>query len=214
MRRILPYIMLMPLLLGACSTTIATRDVVLSCYLPDSAVRQLLYVEQVDSSQALASFYIKESGAWRLEFETTANIGRNGLGKEKEGDMLTPIGEYGIGVAFGILPNPGTRLPYIEVTDSWYACEDEEYYNQLIDTAEVHHECHGEHLIACAPDYNYSITTTYNAECVPGQGSNIFLHCKGHKPYTAGCVALDEEMMRRILMVCDSHMIISIHKAE
>ena len=28
---------------------------------------------------------------------------------------------------------------------------------------------------------------------IKGMGSSIFIHCKGDKPYTAGCIAINEE---------------------
>lgn len=38
--------------------------------------------------------------------QTQAYIGKNGLGKTKEKDQKTPIGEYELGIAFGIKENP------------------------------------------------------------------------------------------------------------
>ena len=54
-------------------------------------------------------------------------------------------------------------------------------------------------MIVYAPEYNYGLALDYNKECVPGLGSNIFFHCKGTKPSTAGCVAVDEKVMRLVL---------------
>ena len=36
--------------------------------------------------------------------------------------------------------------------------------------------------------------------------SNLFIHCKGAKPFTMGCVALDEEYMITILKKADPGM--------
>ena len=38
------------------------------------------------------------------------------------------------------------------------------------------------------------------------KGSNLFIHCKGAKPFTMGCVALDEEYMITILKKADQGM--------
>ena len=63
------------------------------------------------------------------------------------GDGKTPIGTLRPLSAFGIKPNPGTTMPYIDVKPTTYACdEDCEYYNKIIDTAETKHECKGEEM--------------------------------------------------------------------
>lgn len=185
---------------------------VMERYAADSLVHQLLLVKYQQGSDAKAELWIKQDGNWLLDDTCAAFIGREGLGKTKEGDMKTPIGELTIGTAFGILPNPGTTIPYIEVYESVYGCDDDpRFYNTIIDTAVVHHDCHGEHLIAFDPEYNYGLATSFNSERVMGVGSCIFVHCKGAKSYTAGCVALDEPFMKHLLQVCDSNLIISIH---
>jgi len=178
----------------------------------DEAVTTMLLVKHTEGSQAIAELWQRANGEWLLVDTCSAYIGREGMGKTREGDKKTPIGEYTVGTAFGILPDPGTSLDYIEATPSLYGCEGpDEYYNQLVDTAVVHAQVWGEHIIDYAPDYNYGLTFSYNADCVPGLGSNVFIHCKGKKAYTAGCVALDEPFMRRLLLVADAHTIVSIH---
>lgn len=187
-------------------------QVYLDKYLHNDSVAQLLLVEYLSGSDAVAGFYIKEDGKWLLLEEGPVFVGKNGLGKEKEGDMKTPIGEFTVATAFGILPNPGTALPYIDATPSIYGCDDDpRYYNTIIDTAVVHHECHGEHLMDYVPHYHYGMTISYNEEQVMGLGSCIFVHCKGPNPYTAGCVALDESFMRTVLVHADSRIRVCIY---
>lgn len=200
------------LLLASCAKPQHTyEDEVLAAYAERTEVNQLLIVTQTDSSDAHAAFYVRQEGIFELAEEGTAHIGKNGVGKTKEGDMKTPAGELRIGTAFGILPNPGTEIPYVEATESLYGCEDSTYYNQLIDTAIVHHpNVEGEHIIDYAPAYNYGLTTSFNEECVFGLGSNIYIHCKGKKPYTAGCVALDEEMMKHLLQQSDRNLVVFV----
>jgi len=57
---------------------------------------------------------------------------------------------------------------------------------------------------------NYGLTTDYNAECDHEKGSNIFIHCKGYKPYTGGCISFDEDKMIEILRRCDTSLIVKI----
>ena len=92
----------------------------------------------------------------KVLFVTDVFVGKNGLGKTGEGDGKTPIGTLRPQTAFGIKPNPGTTMPYIDVKPTTYACdEDCEYYNKIIDTAETKHECKGEEMYPI----NRSITT-------------------------------------------------------
>ena len=39
----------------------------------------------------------------------------------------------------------------------------------------------------------------FNSDNIYPNGSNIFIHVKGSKNYTAGCIALDEESMVTVL---------------
>ncbi len=180
-------------------------------YAENDSVAQLLLVKHTEGSNALAEFYVKNDGAWELIESGPVFIGKNGLGKEMEGDKKTPVGEFTVNTAFGILPDPGTGLPYIFVTPSIYGCDDSCYYNQIIDTAVVHHECHGEHLMDYVPHYHYGMAISYNPDGIVGLGSCIYVHCKGPNPYTPGCVALDEEFMRNVLIHSDKRIVVSIH---
>ena len=147
-----------------------------------------------------------------LTFETEAIIGKNGPEKTGEGDAKTPYGDFGVRGAFGIRSNPGTDLPYTEIKETTFACDEEgEYYNQIIDTKETGHECKGEEMYELSPEYNYGIETDFNSKNEWPKGSAIFIHCKGTKKFTGGCVALDEELMKKVLETADSGMRIIIH---
>lgn len=171
------------------------------------AKQQLLEVYDVHGSAAKARLTIDGKEI----FTTNAFVGQNGLGKEREGDRKTPLGELHIKGAFGLLPNPGTTMPYIDVTPSTFSCSDHwEYYNHVIDTAQLHHQCDGEDMFHIAPEYNYGLITSYNEECIHGLGNSIFVHAKGDSPYTGGCIALDEERMVDLLTLCDTTLIVRI----
>ena len=62
------------------------------------------------------------------------------------------------------------------------------------------------------PEYNYGIALDYNPECEWPLGSSIFLHCKGAKVFTGGCVAIDEELMKLVLMNAEPGMRVIIHE--
>lgn len=195
------------LLLGICLLSACTPAYIAENELPfsvDSVGRQVLVITPIDSSIAQADFYCSERGGWLLCRSEEAYIGKYGAGKMREGDAKTPVGYYGVVSAFGIQPNPGTKLPYIEITPTTVGVDGEgDYYNQIIDTAVVKVAVTGEDMYAAVPDYYYGLTTTYNQDCVPGMGSCVFIHCKGNKPYTGGCIALSEDFMVALLRCID-----------
>ena len=171
---------------------------------------QLLEVYNVHGSEAKARLTIDGKEI----FTTDVYIGKNGIGKTSEGDSKTPTGSLHVLQAFGVKSNPGTAIPYLDVTTSVFACDEEgPYYNQVIDTAAVHHYgCKGEDMYHTVPQYNYGLTTDFNSECVWPKGSNIFIHCKGPKQYTGGCIAFDEDKMIEILRRCDLSLIVTIRE--
>ena len=172
---------------------------------------QLLEVYNVVGSKATARLTIDG----KVLFTTTVYIGKNGIGKTAEGDGKTPTGTLHVVKAFGVKAKPeGCKFEYIDVTPTTYACdEDCKWYNQIIDVAEVGHKCHGEDMYNLVPQYNYGLTTDYNAACDHSKGSNIFIHCKHTtRKLTAGCIAFDEDKMVEILRHCDTSLVVKITK--
>lgn len=184
--------------------TLCSASVLAACSNNDS---QLLEVFNVNGSQATARLTINGN----VVFTTNVYIGKNGIGKTGEGDSKTPTGTLHVVKAFGVKPNPGTAFEYIDITPTTYACDDNcEYYNQIIDLTEVNHECHGEEMYKLVPQYNYGLTTDFNADNHWPDGSNIFIHCKGQKTYTGGCIAFDEDKMAEILRRCNTSLEVRI----
>lgn len=181
---------------------ILTENDICDKYQNNKKVQQLICINYIANSNAILKMYTKDKYSWKLILTTDAFVGKNGIGKEKEGDKKTPVGEFNITKAFGIKENPGTKLNYIKLTDTIYACDENcKYYNQIIDTKEVKHNCFGEHLCTYM-EYIYALCIDYNKENIYPAGSNIFIHVKGNRTYTSGCIAVDEESMRTIL--CNS----------
>lgn len=171
------------------------------------SVRHIVSVRYTGGTDALVSMYVKNSdggnASWDEVLSCTAFVGSNGVGKVKEGDRRTPLGDYGMITAFGIKPNPGTKLPYVDVDDDTYCCADRVAYNKIINVKHVPHKCRGEHMIKYEPDYNYGFFFDYNKERIVGKGSALFFHCTGDKNSTAGCIAVPEEHMATILKTID-----------
>lgn len=140
---------------------------------------------------------------WELVLETEALIGKNGLGKTKEGDGKTPIGVFRFTDAFGILENPGTKMEYVQVSERHYWVDDSgsKYYNQFISIDEVENDWESaEHICEYGESYHYVLATSYNSDCIPGAGSAVFLHCTSDGvAATAGCIAIPESYMKEII---------------
>lgn len=176
-------------------------------YAAKPEVNQMVFVFGTGGSDArICLMERKASGKkWKYSLGCDGFIGKNGLGKTREGDGKTPVGDFGIIQAFGIKPNPGTSIPYTDATEDIWCCGDTVAYNRIIDIREYPHKCEGEHLIEYVPAYNYGFFIGYNAECTFGRGSAIFFHCTGKSPWTAGCVAVSEDNMVKILKALDSN---------
>ena len=173
---------------------------------------QIVTVRCLGGSKADLSYFKKAAGNWKRIFSCGADIGKAGPGKTREGDMKTPLGAFSLSTAFGIRPDPSPDDPYgrraegyLQVTEAHYWCgQSGPYYNRLIDN-DAPPEGYApsgddEHLIRYAPSYHYGLFIGYNEAGADGLGSAIFLHCKGKNPYTAGCVAIDEDLMRELVL--------------
>ncbi len=170
-------------------------------------VNQLIAVQYTDGSEAIIRLFVKSyqdtMPVWTEILVCDGLVGQKGISaNRREGSMMTPIGDFGMITAFGIKPNPGTRLPYIDIDGNMYGCCDE-WYNQIIDIREHPHQCTGEHMIDYSPQYNYGFFFDYNKEHVRGLGASIFFHCTGANPYTGSCIAVSEENMVTILQNID-----------
>ena len=154
---------------------------------------------------AVLTVYEARGGKYEPVFECPAVVGKNGPGKQSEGDTKTPLGTWVIGEAYGINDDPGSLLPYTRVTEDMYWCatgSNGKKYNTLIyrsDDPDADYS-EDEHLIDYPVVYNYLIDLGYNRACAPYAGNAIFLHCwRGPDSPTGGCVGVAEESMIKIL---------------
>lgn len=168
-----------------------------------SSARQIVLVEHEGGSKARLSIHEKQGGAWRELYSCAAYLGKNGIGKAKEGDKKTPSGTFNLTQPFGIKADPGAKQSYTQVTKDHYWCgtSGSEYYNQLVDmrVTDRMYTSADEVLINYKGVYNYCMFIDYNAEGTAGKGSCIFLHCMGSQKSTAGCIAVPESVMRKIV---------------
>ncbi|MCR5757090.1 MAG: L,D-transpeptidase family protein [Selenomonas sp.] len=168
--------------------------------------QQLFIVGAVNGTTAWISLHEKnDDGQWQQLMSTPGFIGKNGLGKVKEGDNKTPVGTFHFTTAFGIAPDPGSILPYQQVDENIYWSGDSRpgmKYNEMVDIRQYPdlNKESSEHIIDYNPHYIYCLNISYNETGTPGLGSAIFLHCLGpYKPYTGGCVAIPEDKMHFVL---------------
>ncbi len=162
------------------------------------------------ATDAWISLHEKQSdGSWHMVMTTPGFIGKNGLGKTKEGDAKTPRGVYHFNRAFGIADDPGSKIPYVKADDDTYWSGDPREgfrYNELVNIKELPeldtNEC--EHIKDYVYHYQYCLDISYNEEGTPGLGSAIFLHCFGPaKPFSGGCVAIPEDYMKYTMRKVD-----------
>lgn len=168
-----------------------------------SSTSQIILVEHSSGSKATLTIHEKKNGLWQQLYSCSAYVGRNGIGKTKEGDGKTPTGTYNLTQPFGIKADPGANMDYTKVTKYHYWCgtSGSDYYNQLVDMRQTGRKntSSDEYLINFGSVYNYCMFIDYNAEGEAGKGSCIFLHCKGSKASTGGCIAVDENVMKNII---------------
>ncbi len=151
------------------------------------------------------SVYQAMDGKYNKIFTCPALIGKNGAGKQSEGDTKTPLGTWEIGGAYGLKDDPGCKVPFTKITDDMYWCatgSNGKKYNQLLRYAEDPDNDYSEdeHLADYPIRYAYLLDMGYNKVGAPYAGNAIFLHCwKDENTPTGGCVAVSEESMISIL---------------
>ena len=161
----------------------------------------------MDRTTAFISMHQKDAeGNWKQILSTPGFVGKNGLCADedhKEGCAQTPIGVYRFNRAFGIAADPGCAIPYFQVDENTYWSGDpDRQYNQMVDIREVPELAmdDSEHIVDYEYQYRYCLNISFNEDGTPGRGSAIFLHCLGPaKPWTGGCVAVPENIMKLIM---------------
>ena len=192
----------------------------------DEDTTQLLVVAGLgmDKTTASVSMHEKdESGVWKQILSTPGFVGLNGLCMDEdhaEGVSQTPIGTYAFNKAFGIAEDPGCAIPYIQVTEDTYWSGDERegmHYNEMVDIKDFPDldMTNSEHIVDYEYQYQYCLNISFNEEGTPGRGSAIFLHCFGPlKPYTGGCVAVPENIMKMIMQRVNEDCVVVIDTLE
>jgi L,D-peptidoglycan transpeptidase YkuD (ErfK/YbiS/YcfS/YnhG family) len=151
----------------------------------------------------------KAGSAWGLGLNTP----QPGVQKQ-EGDGRAPAGVFRIGTAFGYADAARTTLPYaaMQASDWCIDVSTSPLYNRIVDTDAV-----GKAAIEGSTEpmrrdlhadgdqrYKLGFVIEHNAQATPGGGSCIFAHLwKAPGEATAGCTAMDETVMRELLVWLD-----------
>ena len=170
-------------------------------YAAASQYSQLVIV-QSNGTNATVTMHELQNGVWTELLRTDGFVGSNGVGEASEFTSATPQGTFPLYFAFGINPNPGTKVPYLQVDeyDYWVGDSSSPLYNQYAraESDTDWDKSKSERIIDYPGSYDYCLFIGYNVEGVPGKGSCYFLHCSIGIP-TAGCVAVPESDMVFIL---------------
>jgi L,D-peptidoglycan transpeptidase YkuD (ErfK/YbiS/YcfS/YnhG family) len=145
-----------------------------------------------------------------------AAAGRAGVtSRKREGDGATPAGTFALLGAYyraDRLAAPRTRLQLRALTqrDAWVDDPADPNYNRL---ASLPYHGHTEAMWLDDGVYDLLVVIGYNmAPVVPGAGSAIFLHiARPDFAPTAGCIAVERDVLRRLLPRLGPASTIAIH---
>jgi L,D-peptidoglycan transpeptidase YkuD (ErfK/YbiS/YcfS/YnhG family) len=164
--------------------------------------------EDYGQSTATLTAYERDGAGWKQVFGPwPAYVGSRGfapLDQKREGDNRTPSGAYGFDFAFGVLADPGVKLPYRRVTSDAIVWDDDPTsarYNLWTDRTAQDPGSDPEPMYN-PPAYNHGAVIAYNADRTPGLGSAIFLHVSKDRP-TAGCVSVSQDRLVELLRWLD-----------
>lgn len=166
---------------------------------------QVISVVGVGATTAKMDVWERTAAGWEpIGVGIPADIGSAGMAEDfSEGSMKTPMGIFSLDFTFGTEPNPGGGLPHVQVgPDHWWDGDvDSPTYNTMQvckrDECPFGIEGTGTENLQI-PQYAHAVVMGVNKARVPGAGSAFFLHTTGGGP-TAGCIAIDDDMMVKIM---------------
>ena len=165
-----------------------------------------LQIEVVaDGVSAVLVAYAPSPAGRQEVLRSVGFVGKHGVSADKkEADGKTPSGMYSIKRAFGLAENPGTHIPYTQVSedDVWVDDAESRYYNQWAKKSFSDKDWKSAEALADEKvAYQYAAVIEYNTKNITsGAGSAIFLHCTKGTP-TQGCVSIPQEDMRKLLLL-------------
>ncbi|OPJ61408.1 L,D-transpeptidase family protein [Clostridium oryzae] len=179
---------------------------------PDNSSQAIVVLaDEYGTINAHLYAYEKSAATWSLFTDCKAIIGKAGFKDDRhEGDMSTPTGKYHFLFAFGLVDNPGLKIPYrvARENDYWAAGSTLDNYNvwKHYEGSNPEKDLGGYEKLWVEELYKYAavIDFNYNTDKVLGKGSAIFFHiARKNSTGTAGCVSVSEEDILKILKWMD-----------
>ena len=165
---------------------------------------QVISVVSSGGSSAKMDVWQRTAAGWQpIGVGIPAHVGSAGMTQQsKNGYPATPMGIFTLDYVFGTAPSPGGGLQYLQVgPDDWWDGDSKS------PTFNTHQRCKqsqctfdtsaSENLDI--PEYVHSVVMGVNTKArTPGNGAGFFLHATDGGP-TAGCVAIDDDMLVKIV---------------
>lgn len=180
---------------------------------------QVISVVGVGGTDAKVDVYERTGAGWQaVGAGIPAKIGEKGMSPEHfDGSMLTPMGIYTLDFAFGTQPNPGGGLQYVQVgPNHWWDGDMKSPTYNLMQVCEKS-QCPFSTSLSDGtenldiPQYAHAVVMGVNKERIPGKGGAFFLHTTDGGP-TAGCVAIDDAMMVKLIQWLRPGALIAVSK--
>jgi len=180
---------------------------------------QVLSVVSTGGSTAKMDVWQRGDNGWEpVGTGIPVHVGSAGMAPESRDDVpATPMGIFTLDSAFGTQPNPGTGLQYVQVMrDYWWDGDMKSpTYNtmQVCKKADCPFDTNPssgtENLYI--PQYAHAVVMGVNKARVPGNGGAFFVHTTDGGP-TAGCVALDDDTLVKIMRWLQPGALIAVAK--
>ena len=153
------------------------------------------------------------------EYKTKCAIGKRGIGfKRKEGDLITPIGEFKIKYILyrkDRIKNIKSKLKKKIIKKNMGWCDDpkSKYYNKLIKLPSKYSY---ENLYKKDNIYDIILVLNFNMRpTVKNKGSAIFIHiAKKNYKKTEGCVALKKIHLLKIVKGLNNKSVVTIENRK
>lgn len=185
--------------------------------------RQMLVVttSSWSATEGVLVAYELVDGRWRRALEPVAvQVGWSGMAwgpglhdsslnrppLKTEGDGKTPAGIFPLESLYGY-EDLSAKMDYLKVDTNTFCVDDpkSKYYNQIVRGDQVEKDWDSAETMRMKSDaYKYGIVVGYNTESpVPGDGSCIFYHIGRAGGVTAGCTAMSETQILKLIGFLD-----------
>ena len=178
---------------------------------------QVVSVASTGGSNATMEIFQRAGTGWQsLRSGIPTHVGSAGMAPQaKSGVPATPMGVYSLDSAFGTAANPGTGLPYTQVSGAnhWWSGDD---HSPTFNSMQVCQKAQcpfntGDSENLQIPQYKHAVVMGVNKNKTPGGGAAFFFHTTDGKP-TEGCVAVDDAQLVSIMKWLRPGAVIAITK--